>query len=84
MRNVGLIIQGPLQSFGKSGRTAAQKLNLGDEGLVHYDCLSNIQRIGDEFGDLFCEIILSTWDTERRPEHAWRGFPLLLCLIQAP
>ena len=62
MKKVGLIIQGPLISFGKSGRTATRQPFLSSEGieedgLVRYDCRSNIQKIINDFGKFnFCFI----------------------------
>ena len=78
MKKVGLIIQGPLISFGKSGRTATRQPFLSSEGieedgLIRYDCRSNIQKIINDFGKLFTAVVISTWDNELRSGDEWKG-----------
>ncbi|MDO8470597.1 MAG: WavE lipopolysaccharide synthesis family protein [bacterium] len=82
MEKVGLIIQGPLTSFGKSGASAARKLNLSadgkeEDGLVRYDCRPNIQRIIDDFGSLFSAVVVSTWDNELKPGDGWKDVTIV-------
>lgn len=74
MEKIGLVIQGPLVSIGKSGYTAhIPKAKLVEDDIVHYDCRQNIQKIIDDFGELFDAIVISTWDNELRPGDQWRG-----------
>lgn len=79
MRNIGLIIQGPLVSRGISGRTAhiieRSKLREGD--IVSYDCRENIQNIIDRFGHLFSGVVISTWEDEVKPSDSWKGAALV-------
>ncbi len=81
MKKVGLIIQGPLVSFGKSGRTAARKLDMssgtGEDGLVRHDCRATIRRVVEDFGSLFDAVVISTWDTEVQPSDRWAGATLV-------
>ena len=56
-RLISLIIQGPLISIGVSGKTMGN-----DRGVVSYDCIDNINTIISNYGDMFHEIIISTWD----------------------
>jgi hypothetical protein len=60
---IGLIIQGPLISYGRTGETVdipASKVK--DTDIVSYDCRINLDKIIDSYGHLFDEIILSTWN----------------------
>ncbi len=81
MNKIGLIIQGPLVSFGKSGRTAARKLSMssgmGEDGLVRHDCRATIRRVVNDFGNLFDAVVISTWDTEVQPDDQWVGATLV-------
>ena len=75
---IGLIIQGPLLSVGKDGQRAhIPKVVLGEDGFVTYDCRDNIARIVSEFGHLFDKIVVSTWESEVRPDDHWDGVELL-------
>jgi len=63
----GLIIQGPLLSRGRTGRT----INIGfskvtETDVVDYDCVANIANIYNEFKDIYDHIICVTWNTEDR------------------
>jgi hypothetical protein len=79
MKKIGLVIQGPLISIGKSGEQFYWSLDKLQEsgGAIHYDCRENIQRLITEFGPLFDEIIISTWDNEVKPEDSWIGAKLV-------
>jgi len=58
----GLLIQGPLLSIGRSGESAGiSSGSVTDEDVVHYDCVKNIHNIILNYGDLFDEIVISTW-----------------------
>jgi len=70
MGKVGLIIQGPLVSFGKAGH---RKFQGSSPVLVRYDARANIQKIIDDFGSLFNAIVVSTWDSELKPQDQWTG-----------
>lgn len=74
METFGLLIQGPLVSFGKTGASAyIPEDKLKPEHLVEYDCRDNIRKIIEDFGHLFQRIVISTWDAELRAGDAWRG-----------
>lgn len=74
MRRIGLIIQGPLLSVGKDGRAAhAKKKGMRENQMIRYNCRDNIQRIIDDFGDLFDSIVVSTWENEIESNDTWSG-----------
>lgn len=78
-KKIGLVIQGPLTSIGKSGeqlRLTLEELNARG-GAIHYDCRPNIQRIINEFGSLFDYIVVSTWDNEIMPGESFPGAKLI-------
>lgn len=60
-----LIIQGPLVSSGLSGRSGHKNKNNVSEGdIVTFNCKPNVERIVEDYGSLFSEVILSTWRGE--------------------
>lgn len=81
-KKIGLVIQGPLISIGRTGdkmRQSVEQLQK-EGGVIHYDCRDNINRIISEFGHLFDSIVISTWQNEiKEGEH----FPSAT-LIAAP
>ena len=78
-KRIGLVIQGPLISIGRTGEKMRQSVEQlqREGGVIHYDCRENIQRTIDEFGHLFDEIVISTWDNEVKPGDGWRGAKLI-------
>lgn len=65
-------------SFGRGGDKAHIRLKeLGEDGLVRFDCRQNIQKIIDDFGALFNTIVVSTWDNEVLENDGWRGVHLV-------
>jgi hypothetical protein len=79
MRKIGLVIQGPLISVGKTGEQFYMTLEKLREagGAVHYDCRPNIRRIISEFGHFFDEIVVSTWESEVREGDSFPGVRLV-------
>ncbi len=78
-KKIGLVIQGPLLSIGRTGNRlhdTPQQL-VKDGGILYYDCRENINRIIREFGHLFSEIVISTWDNEVKPGEAFEGATLI-------
>ena len=62
---VALLIQGPLKSIGRTGKTTSADLkNLKPEDVASYDCRKSINILLKKYGYLFDQIILSTWDDE--------------------
>ncbi len=71
----GLVIQGPLVSF---GRKSGQNAHIGwrsipKEDWVQYDCRENIRAVIREFGSLFSSIVVSTWKSEERSGDSFEG-----------
>lgn len=64
MPSVGLIIQGPLQSFGKTPSTGEYAIARREGRLVQFACPENINRWFTEFGGQFSHVVLSTWNDE--------------------
>ena len=61
----GLIIQGPLISIGRTGKTANIAFSkLTPKDIVEYDCCDNIIKIFDKYGDLFDHIVVVTWSDQ--------------------
>jgi len=78
-KKIGLVIQGPLLSIGRTGdklRQTPEQL-IAEGGVIHYDCRDNIKRIINEFGNLFDEIVVSTWDNEVKTGDGWVGAKLI-------
>ena len=63
MKSISLIIQGPIISTGKSGNMVDQKISFKD--YVSYNSVNNINQIVKLFGNLFDNIVLSTWISEK-------------------
>jgi len=64
--SIALLIQGPLESIGRSGEMAKLKAEgLKSSDLVRYDCRKCIDELVTKYGYLFDQIILSTWDDEK-------------------
>lgn len=78
-RKIGLVIQGPLFSIGRTGDKMHESVEelKNEGGLVEYDCRGNIRRIISEFGHLFDEVVISTWNNEVTPEDAFIGAKLI-------
>jgi len=79
MKKIGLVIQGPLLSIGRTGDKMHESVEelKAQGGIVEYDCRDNIQKIVDEFGYLFEKIVVSTWDNEVKPSDSWHGVKLV-------
>lgn len=78
-KRIGLIIQGPLVSIGKTGEQyylTLDELN-AQGGAVKYDCRENINRLIREFGHLFDEIVISTLANDARPDESFEGAKLI-------
>ncbi len=76
---IGLVIQGPLMSIGRAGNNlhASPDQIQKDGGIIHFDCHENINRIISEFGHLFDEIVISTWDNEIKEGESFQGAKLI-------
>jgi len=62
---IGLIIQGPLISCGRTGETIEIPLNkLTHADIVSYNCLDNIRYIYDKYSRKI-DIVCVVWDTEQ-------------------
>jgi len=66
--SISLIIQGPLISNGVSGKTYRN-----GEDVVSYDCINNINKMISSYGDMFHEIIISTWDDGIHDDYNPKG-----------
>jgi len=61
---LGLLIQGPLLSIGRGAKK--YELAQGEIGeIINYDCTKSIEKNLNNYGDLFEEIIISTWSDEQ-------------------
>lgn len=79
MKKIGLVIQGPLISIGRTGNKLHEtpKQLMQEGGVIHYDCRNNINRIIKEFGHLFDKIVVSTWNNEVKPDEHFEGAKLI-------
>ena len=77
-KKIGLIIQGPLVSIGKTGQKLNTPLkNFKKEDLTKFDCRQNIKRVITDFKKLFDVVVISTWDNELKPNDHWSGAELI-------
>lgn len=61
----GLIIQGPLLSKGRTGKTIGTSFHdVTDNDVVEYDCIENIKRIYDDNVNFYDHIVCVTWDNQ--------------------
>lgn len=60
----GLVIQGPIVSSGKTGVTPEYHIAKQTGRLANYNAKSNVQRLVADFGHLFDQVVLSTWESE--------------------
>lgn len=64
MKKTGLIIQGPLISYGRTGKAISTPLkNLTQSDLVNFNCLENIGNIYKKYSDKL-DIVCVVWDSE--------------------
>jgi len=78
-KKIGLVIQGPLLSIGRAGNNlhaSVDKLK-SEGGVIHFDCRENINSIIKEFGHLFSEVVVSTWQNEVKPGESFEGAKLV-------
>lgn len=62
---IGLVIQGPLVSKGRTGSTVHIPFDQVKEGdVVEYNCVDNIINVYDAYTSVFVEIICVVWDDE--------------------
>ena len=61
---INLIIQGPMVSVGRSGKTDDGRSIINKDYLIEYKCYDNVNKIIAQFSHLFEMIILSTWNDE--------------------
>ena len=65
-QKLALIIQGPLESIGRTGKTMSNPFfTLGKGDIINFNCEKNIIKIINEFGNLFDVIILSCWKNDK-------------------
>jgi hypothetical protein len=65
--NYTLLIQGPILSSGRTGITAFNQPITG-EAIVNYNCEKNILKLLSDFGHLFKNISIITWENEEIKE----------------
>jgi len=77
-KKIGLIIQGPLVSIGKTGQTLnISPKDFKKEKLARFDCRQNIKRVITDFKKLFDAVVISTWDNELKPSDRWSGAKII-------
>lgn len=61
----GLIIQGPIISKGRTGKTANITFSkVSESDIVDYNCTENIIKIFDKYGSVFDYIVVVTWENQ--------------------
>jgi len=61
----GLIIQGPIVSTGRTGKTANISFkDVRDEHIVNFNCIENIAKIFNNYQYLFDHIVCITWEDQ--------------------
>mgnify|MGYP000860359107 CR=1 FL=1 len=62
---IGVVVQGPLVSRGRTGATANIGIQeLKEKDIVDFDCINNISNMYSKYKDDFDNFICVTWDTE--------------------
>ena len=75
-----LIIQGPMQSIGRTGKTMSNPFfSLQKGSVVNFNCEKNIIKIVNDFEYLFDTIILSCWKNDIVSERITRLKKLIIC-----
>ena len=70
---VGLIIQGPVISKGRSGSTIVTKFHqLTKKDIINYNCTPNIIDIYSKYCKEFGDFVFVTWDTEDTSELEYK------------
>lgn len=63
MKQYNLVIQGPIVSTGLTGKTYINKGKVDYQSLiVNYNCIENIQKTLRNYGHLFKQVIIATWE----------------------
>ena len=73
---IGLVIQGPFESYGKTGKTisySSLRIAREKDAMKHYDCIENVQRLCRESKDLFFKTVISTWKDEKYLDVAFEA-----------
>ena len=68
---IGLIIQGPLVSYGKTGKTIVYtplQLVKSKNSMKNFDCVENVKNILDSSKKTFHETLLVTWEDKNMAE----------------
>jgi len=77
-KNYSLLIQGPLVSEGIAG-SHIHKINNNNitDNHVSFNCRNNIQQIINDYGNLFTQVVISTWDDEIKADDKFTGAKLI-------
>ena len=65
---IGLLIQGPFESYGKTGSTisySSLRIAREKDAMKFYNCVENIQKICEESKDIFFKTVVSTWKDDK-------------------
>ena len=95
---IGLIIQGPLVSYGKTGKTIVytpRQLVKSKNSMKNFDCVENVKNILGSSEKTFHETLLVTWEDKNmssslngsnvlilNDEHKFKRKKLHLCQVQ--
>lgn len=60
----GLVIQGPLLSIGRGVGSYKKKSETKEEEILHHECDNTIINNINNYGELFDQIVISTWEEE--------------------
>ncbi|WP_018344824.1 WavE lipopolysaccharide synthesis family protein [Cytophaga aurantiaca] len=77
-----LLIQGPILSKGRSGKTYKDKV--AEQTIVNYDCLPNIKELLKNYSHLFSEVVLTTWKDEVLAEEELSAYPCKIVKLDNP
>ncbi len=65
---IGLVIQGPFESYGKTGKTisySSLRIAREKDSMQNYDCVPNVERLCNEAKNKFSNVVISSWKDEK-------------------
>lgn len=68
-----LLIQGPILSVGRTGKTSFYK-EITKDSIINYECENHLVSLINEFHHLFHTIFIITWSDEKINESKFSGF----------
>jgi hypothetical protein len=78
---IGLLIQGPIDSFGKNGKSirySPLQIAREPDSMVNFSAVQNIEKICERSKGIFCKTVVSTWKNENSKSIKFNADEIIL------